>query len=207
MLKTWFLTGDWFIMDRQVTISVVNPPDWAAVAINPSTPAIGLGNTWQETMASLVIACHDRAPAEPYILKLKAELPAVKHVSSAVAIVDIVLTPEWQPYIDVYTETPNLITPPGETTNVTFTITNKGNGWTLIQTEIQDIPGWSLDIDPAQFMVDIGQSEDTILHIRPPATFFGVQSINLSFTPTRFDESGSPVPVTIQAGYSGFHKP
>lgn len=204
MLKAWYLIGSYLFTARTLNLSVLNPPSWAAVSINPQRPAIDFSNTWQETRATLTIACYSQAPAEPYTLYLKADLPALKRLSSATVVTPIIINPTWQPRIEVYVETPNIITPPNQITNVSITVTNLANGWTLVGTNITDNPGWNLTLDPAEFTIEhTYQSAHTTLHIMPPDDFNGTDSILIYFTPSHLEKIGQPVPVYIQATYLG----
>jgi hypothetical protein len=199
-LKAWFVFGRLSIPTQKIHLSVINPPDWAAISITPSNPYINIDNTFQEATAILQIAVHFDAPSEGYVLKIKAEAPRLGRLQQKDADLDLIFMPAWMPLLSIDLSQPYIRTPPNETTTTTIDITNLGNAECLVTANITEIIGWSIYLDQAQFWLSIGQTKSITLFLKPPENFQGIQEINISFTPSRHPgETGPPVPVTIHA--------
>jgi hypothetical protein len=197
ILKNWFISGKIITPPRTVRLSVINQPDWAAIAIKPTTPTIPLTTTWTEASSTITIACRDDAPAEPFTLKIKAEMDSMKHLSSASTILEITIEPEWIPLISIDT-IHGIVLPNNQSSNISINITNMGNGWTLVNTDIYEIQGWSLDLNPSLIMIDARHTNMTELYVLPPIDFTGDQIINMWFTPTHNGEIGPSHLIQIQ---------
>jgi hypothetical protein len=94
LLRIVFLQT-FIILSAQVQLTIENPPSWAAVSINPSSPAVAIATAWNYTQAVVTIAAHDDAPAEGFTLKIKATTPEIlnRHVGPATTTFDLVFAP------------------------------------------------------------------------------------------------------------------
>jgi hypothetical protein len=199
-LKTLFVFGRLSIPTQKIHLSVINPPDWAAISITPSNPYFDIDNTIQEATAILQIAVHFDAPSEAYALRIEAEAPRLGRIQKTDASVSLYFIPAWVPLLSIDVSQPYIRTPPNETTTTTIDITNLGNAECLVTANITEIVGWSIYLDQAQFWLSIGQTKTITLFLKPPENFQGIQEINITFTPSRFPgEIGPAVPVMIHA--------
>jgi hypothetical protein len=217
-LQTFIITS------AAVKITILNPPTWAAVSINPSPAYINIDTVFQETEAVLTIAAHDDAPAEGFVLKLKAETDYLlnKHVGPKEAFCDITFQPGYIPLIDVYTDNPTRIVGPQETVVFPIKITNLGNKRTLVTGRIINYPeGWSAQLSQSQITIPSAAEGNNVgmisLSIIPPYGFGwhnDLEDIYLDFTPEFSPPSsnnsaytGTPVPVQLTVRSRGFSTP
>jgi len=201
MLKIIYLFGKIYYPSQKIYFSPINVPDWASVAIIPNPSYINISNIFTKTTAILAIALHSDAPAEPCVLRLKAKAPALGRIGENQAELDVIFQPATMLIINVNPSQTDIITPPDQTTNISFHITNLGNIFTLVSTNVSEIPGWFISANPPYTWIEIGDTEQIILQIRPPHDFVGNQSIEVSFTPSHFFETGAPVPFILHAHY------
>lgn len=212
------------ITSASVKITVLNPPTWAAVSINPSPQYVDINNTFSEAQAILSIAAHADAPSEGFSLNLKAETDSLLngHVASQVASLDIVFKPGYIPLIDVYTENPTRIVGPQETVTFPIKITNLGNKQTLVTARIINYPnGWSPLLSQSQITIASVKEGNNVgylsFSITPP---YGMgwhnelETITLEFTPQFSPPSGNisnnigtPVPFQVTVRNRGFSTP
>jgi hypothetical protein len=199
-LKRWFVFGRLIFPTQKILLSIINPPEWAAIAITPSTPYIDVNNNeFSEATAVLQIALHSDAPAEGYTLEINAEAPRLGKILEKDASLDIIFQPAWVPLLDIYGHS-YIRTPPNETTTTTINITNLGNHECLVIANFTEISGWSIYLDPSQLWLSIGQTKPMTLLFKPPENFQGIQEINFTFTQLRYPgDNGPTVPFTIHA--------
>jgi hypothetical protein len=211
------------IMDAQVQLSVENPPDWAAISINPSTPAIGIGTNWNYTDASIIIAPHDNAPAQGFSLRLKAATSSIlnKHVGPSTAYYDLVFKPGYTPYIDIYTANPNRIVGPQDSVTFPIVITNKGNKQTLVTGRItSSLPdGWTAILSSPQILINSQAQGTLVFTVTPPygvgwhndLTTFSIEFTPQSYPPTTEDtingSIGRPVQFQVTVRSRGMSTP
>jgi hypothetical protein len=202
MLKIRFIWGSFIIPVSQVRLTVENPPEWAAISVNPTTPYIDLWNEWQTTNVTLTIALHDDAPPQVYSLRLKAKLNTnAAHISSSETFIDLLFKPEQIFRLSIYCPDWHLVTPPNQYTGTEITVSNLGNGWSYVTVNLTAVEGWWLRTDVSQFVLDPGKSQIVTLQLKAPEEFNGEQLINLTFTPSIPGMSGEPVPFQIIAHY------
>ena len=212
------------ITSAAVKMTILNPPTWAAVSINPSPAYVNIDSQFNQTTAVLTIAAHDDAPAEGFVLNIKAETDPVlnNHVAAKEAFVDITFQPGYIPLIDVYTESPTRIVGPQETVIFPIKITNLGNKRTLVTARILSYPeDWSVQMSQTQITIPSAADGNNIGYLScsviPPFGFGwhnDLETINLDFTPqfsppqgNNTDYIGTPVAFQITVRNRGFSTP
>lgn len=217
-LQTFIITS------AAIKITILNPPTWAAVSINPSPSYANINTEFNTTLAVLTIAAHDDAPAEGFVLKLQAQTEPIlnNHVGVKEAFCDITFQPGYIPLIDVYTENPTRIVGPQETVVFPIKITNLGNKRTLVTARILNYPnGWSAQLSQSQITIPSAAEGNNVgivsLSIIPPYGFGwhnDLQDIKLDFTPqfsppqsNNSAYTGTPVPFQLTIRNRGFSTP
>jgi hypothetical protein len=201
MLKMIYLFGKIYYPTQKIYLSSLNVPDWASVAIIPNPSDITISNIFEETTTILTIVIHHNAPAEPYLLRLKAKTPTLGRIGENQAEMDVIFQPKTMFIIDVNSSQTDVVTPPDQTTNISFHIMNLGNLLTLVSTNISEIPGWFISANPPNIWIEIGETRQITIQIRPPHDFVGNESIEGSFLPSHFLETGAAVPFILHAHY------
>jgi len=208
LLKTIFLFGRIYRPFQEITLSIINAPEWAAISFLDPNPYVTIDNEYQEARTALIIAVHDDAPAESYALKLKAETPQLGRILEDDVYITIVFQTAYVPLISVYSPQPNVETPPNKITTAPFEIHNQGNAQTLVTGEIEtELEGWTAYLNPSQVIIPIDEKAEMALVLKPPRHFNGRQQIQLLFTPYRSppsgDPPGTPVLFVVTAYYFG----
>jgi hypothetical protein len=224
LLRIIFLQT-FIILSAQVQLTIENPPAWAAVSINPSSPAVAIDTQWNYTQAVVTIAPHDDAPAEGFTLKIKAATPEIlnRHVGPSTTTYDLVFQPGYTPLIDVYTTNPNRIVGPQDPVSFPIVITNKGNKQTLVTARItSSIPqGWTPLLSSSQITINSaanGANTGTLVFTITPPYGTGwhddIQTFTLEFTPQFSPPQpdnpnyvGTPVPFQVTVRSRGFSTP
>jgi hypothetical protein len=213
------------IFSAQISITVVNQPEWAAVSITPSNPYVNIDNTFQNTTAILQIAAHSDAPAEGFTLKLHATVPPLlnQHIGAKEADLNIIFQPGYIPLINIDVENPSRIIDPQSTCTFKITITNLGNKETLVTGKVIQAPdGWAALLSQTQITIPSTKSAGNNVaslsfSITPPYGFGyhnDVGSILLEFTPQFSPPQGNnpsyigtPVQVPLIVRSRGFSVP
>jgi hypothetical protein len=218
-LQTFIITS------AHIRLSILNPPDWAAVSIPNADVYPDIDTEFQEVRSSVVIAAHDDAPAEGFVLNLKAEHDFLlnAHVAPQQAFLNINFQPGYIPLIDVYTEKPSRVVGPQEAVTFPIKITNLGNKQTLVTARIIDYPkGWAPLLSQSQIVIPAASDAGTnigemIFSITPPYGFGWhneLETITLEFTPefsppqpNTSAYTGTPVPFQVTIRNRGFSTP
>lgn len=215
------------ITNAQIKLTVVNPPDWAAISLANPNPYVPISTETQETQTTLQIAAHKDAPAQGFSLRIQAETDPVLngHVPSQEAYLDIQFQPGYIPLINVYTAEPNVVVAPQETVNFPIEITNLGNKETIVRARITDKPdGWATLLPQSQIIIPSarggGDNTDTLTFSVTPPYGFGwhneLETISLEFTPEFSPPQGggntsafvgSPVQFQVTLRNRGFSTP
>jgi len=203
-IKQCFLFGTFYQPLQKIQISVLNEPDWGTIFI--ANPKIDVRVDYDEVTTDLVIAVHSDAPAEPYNLQLKVEVPAIKRLKGKEMNYNLNFAAKYMPNIDVFSEQIVVLALPNQTEAVPIEITNLGNYWTIVNSEIiTNASGWSISIDPDQIEIAVDETNQVTLQFIPPEDFYGIQPIELMFTPSGsppyHEETGDPVTIVIVAYY------
>jgi hypothetical protein len=138
------------ISSVQVSLTVINSPIWATISINPPDPYINVDTQFQQATTILQIAVHSDAPAYPYTLRIKGEVPNIYTIDNSEAYCDVTFTPSYIPIFNLEIN-PSPQTPPNQPTFVPVSIYNLGNDFTKITAEIlniNELNGWIVYITP-----------------------------------------------------------
>jgi hypothetical protein len=190
------------VMNAQVKLSVVNPPNWAAISLATASVYIPIDSSPMVGKTALQIAAHKDAPAQGFSLRVMAQTDPVlnNHVQSKEAYVDIQFQPGYIPLINVYTETPNVIVSPQETVNFPIKITNLGNKESIVRARIVDAPdGWATLLPQSQIVIpsknEAGENDELLTFSVTPPYGLGwhndLETITLEFTPEFSPPSGA----------------
>ena len=208
-IRNIILFGSMITPMQIIYLDVVNTPDWATIYF--SEPELFVGFPTEENIreisTSLIIMIHDDAPAETYLLRLKAETYSLKRINGFSYQESIDFTPIYRPIISIGPLDNTIMTPPNQISFVPINITNEGNAKTRVTSEIvSELAGWSASIIPSQVILSIDETEQMTLVLMPPQYFEGIQQIELSFIPSRYpiaepDEVGTPLNVSIMTYY------
>jgi len=175
-----------------VTIEIVNKPDYCSADLSISQLSFLIDDEITVGHTHLVVAVNQYAPAfEPFNIQLKASVDSVfgpfgflPFIDGDQRIFNLSLIAEYFPLIDVTPEYGYLETTPGTTVIDPITVENLGNGKTLVDTHIINIPeNWIAILSPSQLAIEVNESEMTNLSITPPYDFYGYGVITVSFTP------------------------
>ncbi|MEA3457217.1 MAG: hypothetical protein U9R21_00890, partial [Candidatus Thermoplasmatota archaeon] len=114
----------------------------------------------------------------------------------------ITFTPEWLPLLDICADQSSVVTPPGETTNVSINIINAGNAWAIVEAEMDtELGGWISRISPCNVLIEVHEAEQMVLSLESPKDFNGTQPIELVFTPFHYSEIGPSYSISIELHY------
>ena len=182
-------------MDMEITLSVEDVPDYATVRVSPKVVNTVIGTQWNSEQCYVYISVNEDAPAyEISYFSLKATSVSIKGplglltwIHDAEHVQDIPFVPGYLAIIDIIPETTYIETPPGEITNLSILFENIGNGLTMVNAEIIQIPSddWWCYIQP-ETVLGVGESKNVPFFILPPGNFSGREDIRLSFTPSYF---------------------
>ncbi|MCK5261175.1 MAG: hypothetical protein KAJ44_03265 [Thermoplasmatales archaeon] len=182
-------------MGMEITLSVEDVPDYATVRVSPKVVNTVIEPHWNSEPCYYYIALSEDAPAyETCYFKLKATSISIKGpfglftwIHDAEHVEDIPFVPAYLPIIDITPETSYIETPPGEITNLSIFFENLGNGLTMVNAKIIQIPSddWWCYIQP-ETVLGVGESKNVPFFILPPGNFSGHEDIRLSFTPSYF---------------------
>ena len=189
-----------YLLDRwgdfmTIELSVEDVPDYATVRVSPKVVIRVIGTQWFSEECFVYISVNEDAPAyETSYFTLKATSVSIKGplgllswIHDAEHIQDIPFVPGYIAIIDITPETTYIETPPGEITNISILFENFGNGLTMVNAEIIQIPSdeWWCYIQP-ETVLDVGESKNVPFFILPPGNFTGYGDIRISFTPSYF---------------------
>jgi len=176
----------------EIKLAVEDVPEYAAVMVSPSAVHCSISAMWESEQCYVHVSVDENAPAyETSYFTLKATsasifkgplgfvpplIHAVEHAQ------DIPFVPGYIPIIDVNPETYSIETPPGQITELSLHMKNLGNGLTMIESEIIQIPSddWWCYIQP-ETILDVDETKDVPLFIMAPQNFTGHETIELAF--------------------------
>lgn len=191
-----------------VTIEIVDKPDYCSADLSNSQLSFLIDDEITVGQTKLVVSVNQYAPAfEPFNIQLKASVDSVfgpfgflPFIDGDQQIFNLSLMADYFPLLDVTPEYNYLETTPGTMVIDPITVENLGNGKTLVDTQIINLPsGWIAIISPAQLAIDVNESEMTNVSITPPWDFYGEGTITLSFTPKYYyNQAHQGTPVYIQ---------
>jgi len=193
-----------------VTIEVVEKPDFCTTNLSTSQLVFSVNDISTVEHMNLTIAVNEYAPAfSPFEVQIKASVDDVVGPFGFLTLIKgfeathmIAFEAGYRPLIVVTPEYTYLETSPGTTVIDPITVTNLGNGITRIIVDFIEVPqNWTVSINPPQIELLVNQSFIMNLSITPPIDFYGIETINLSFTPQKYPYQpgceGPPTNVTI----------
>lgn len=192
-----------------VTLEIEDKPSWCTVYL--TTPQLQFpvmeGTSIQDT--SLFVSVNEQAPAfEPFVITIKASVDTMmgpfgflSFIQGYVVTNEIYFMAGYHPGINVTPENYYLETTPGTPVTDPITVENLGNGKTLVDIQIIDLPqGWNAVLSPSQLVIEVDESSITNLTVIPPYNFYGMGTIELSFTPRYYNNpmyQGGPTYINI----------
>ena len=193
-----------------VNLDLAGLPDWCTASLtNPHIQFFITGSPSSQ-LTTLILAVDEHAPAfEPFGITIKAKVDTMMGPFGLLPFIKgcdvtntIYFSAGYLPIIEVAPESSIIETTPGSTVIDPITITNLGNGKTLVDSYITGVPpNWLVILDPQQLVVDINESGVTNLSIAVPLNYYGIETIELSFTPKFYDDplyQGAPINVYIR---------
>ena len=185
---------------QTIHLEVTNIPDWATIYF--SDPEIHVEIPYQgttiEVYSELLISPGEDAPCEPYIVYLKAYCDDIGRLNGFDYRCGLIFTPGYNPCLHI--SAPQFtITPRNQTTVIPINITNCGNKRTTVNGTIIEPPqGFQLTLIPENIFLDISETRQVFLKVKPPNDFIGDEIIPIEFTAKRFPyQSGSAVLVIM----------
>ncbi len=185
--------------DMEITLSVEDVPEYATVWVSPNVVHRFISPMWDSEQCYIHISLTEKAPAyETSYFTLKATSVSIKGplglltwIHDAEHVQDIPFVPAYLPIIDITPETTYIETPPGEITNLSIFFENLGNGLTMVNAEIIQIPSddWWCYIQP-ETVLGVGESKNVPFFILPPGNFSGRETIELAFTGSYYYDPG-----------------
>lgn len=196
------------ITNARVTLSVENPPDWAAISIANPDVYVSIDTTVQYAQTAIIITPHANAPSEGYTLVIKAHQDPLLngHVLAKDVETNIQFQPKAVPRINIIADQTSIWTSPKKITIIPMNVTNIGNVQTLVTAQINtSLEGWNAYVIPSQIILQIKEKQPMTLVLTPPDDFEGLQTIqvlfNVSTYPSFPGESGDILPILISAFY------
>ena len=185
---------------QTIHLEVTNIPDWATIYF--SDPEIHVEIPYQgttiEVSTELVISPGEDAPSERYRLNLKAFCDDVGRINGYDYSCSIGFTPAYVPCLEINAHQ-FTITPRNQTTVIPINITNCGNKRTTVNGTIIEPPqGFQLTLIPENIFLDISETRQVFLKVKPPSDYIGDEIFTLEFTAKSFPyQSGSAVLVIM----------
>jgi hypothetical protein len=191
--------------DVNVTVTIEDVPSWCTAYFTQPQLRFAVDGSSSTQQTSLFVSVNEHAPAfELFYMTINVSVDTLKgpfgflpFVQGSYTTAGIGFSATYRPLLDVTVEDPFVETTPGTTVVVPITVSNLGNGETLVSTIIDDPPeGWMFTIDPSQLIIGVNDSKVTNLSITPPADFYGERVISLWFTPrssTHPEYEGTPI--------------
>jgi hypothetical protein len=186
-IKNLFLFGTLYAPLQTIHLTVVNTPEWCNAYFSQPNISSSIDNEIVEVMTTFIISVTLDAPASPFTITIKAEVPTLKRLDEFTYEESMEFTPEYIPSLVIWTTDTSVETPPSQATPVDIIVKNLGNKKTQVLAEIQtELDGWDLSLNPPMEYVEIGEMSQFTLLIGPPADFDGFQTIILEFTARRY---------------------
>ena len=192
-----------------VTIEVTEKPDFCTTNLSTSQLSFPVKEVSTVEHMTLTIAANKYAPAEPFAVEMKFSIGDVVGPLGFLTLVkgfDFTLMMSfnvgYRPQIVVTPEYTYLETSPGTAVIDPINVTNLGNHITRIDVDFIEVPqNWTVSISPPVIEIPVNESFMMNLSITPPLNFYGIEAINVSFTPSRYPYipgcEGPPTYITI----------
>jgi len=192
-----------------VSLEIGNIPSWSTASLSDTELRFPISSTESSQIISVTVTVDEQAPA--YGLCSIPILASVGTVRGPFGVLSFVnecsqtatmnFLPGYHPHIIVEPASDYLNVTPGNTSYLPITITNLGNGRTVVFVNIVGFPSgdWLISI-PHQIVFEVNMSQEITLAVVPPSDFNGTDTIGISFTPHNADDysqHGEPVNITI----------
>ncbi|KYK22328.1 hypothetical protein AYK25_02700 [Thermoplasmatales archaeon SM1-50] len=178
-----------------VNLDVRDTPSWCTATLQNTQLPFLISETQVTQHTTLLVAVDEHAPAfEPFLITLYASVDTMIGPFGLLPFVygfeidrKIGFVPGYRAQITVTPESNFLETTPGTSVTDLITVENLGNGKTLVNIQIVDLPqNWVVIIDPSQLILEMNERKITRLIVTPPFGYYGVATILLSFTPRSY---------------------
>jgi len=177
----------------QIQLSIINTPDWCAASLTPQILVVKIGDD-EPLNAILAVSVNEDAPAfQEGVVKIKAETPEIQgfiftRVLEQVYEFDIPFAVGYFPLLSVEKENTYFEIPPLNTTKIPIAIENFGNGPTMVNIEILDIPNnWIINypknITFGSHVAGLNYKKEIEISVKSSKDF-SVKSIRINFTPS-----------------------
>jgi hypothetical protein len=202
----------YYIITRQyinISLEAGDIPSWVTAYLSNSLLRFPISDASSTQSTFLIVAVNEYAPAfSPFMVEIKASVNDVFGPFGFLTLIqgcEVTTNPifeaGYRPRIVVTPENYYLETSPGTTVIDPITVTNLGNHITTIEVDLIDVPqNWIVSIPP-QIVLPVNDSMIMNLSITPPLDFYGIETINVSFTPKIYPPrpgcEGLPTNVTI----------
>jgi len=152
LIKNQFFFGSAMAPQIQITLSVVEKPDWANIYFTQPSVLMDMPMPEEKSTISteLVISPYREAPARPYTITILASSNAAGKVQSFTLSKSITFTPSYIPMINVEVEKPMREVSPKETVNFIVKVTNNANKNTIVKFSYNAPKEWAPIINPRE---------------------------------------------------------
>jgi len=170
-----------------VNLSVIEKPDYCTAELDKNTVEFDFNNVFEENNFVLTFKINDsEAPAlkeSEIIIKADFKYNGSGLIATSSNTTSISFRPKYNSSIDINLSKEEEITPLKETT-IPINITNIGNGDTIVDIIIKDIPeGWNASVYPEELTIDVGKTADPVDLVFMSTKDFEEEKINLTFSP------------------------
>lgn len=217
-LRNIILYGSMIGPMQQITLEVLDKPDWADInlAKNDILTNIPNENNPIEKTTSLILSPYEEAPAQPYTITLKASCDQIGRINKFSTQITISFTPSFVPTITIIPENPTRTVGPRESVNFEIKIKNEANKKARITPRINTSASeWSPTINPPFFDILPGAEESFTFSVYSPYDFGWhneIQSFQIDITtqifPLNEDAAvGGPYAIYLRLNNYGFSMP
>jgi len=217
-LRNIILYGSMIGPMQQITLEVLDKPDWADInlAKNDILTNIPNENNPIEKTTSLILSPYEEAPAQPYTITLKASCDQIGRINKFSTQITISFTPSFVPTITIIPENPTRTVGPRESVNFEIKIKNEANKKARITPRINTSASeWSPTINPPFFDILPGAEESFTFSVYSPYDFGWhneIQSFQIDITtqifPLNEDAAvGGPYAIYLRINNYGFSTP
>jgi hypothetical protein len=193
-----------------IHLGVNNAPIWAQISFteNQILVSIPQGEEVVRESTSLIIFISDDAPANTYLISLKASVNPIGRINGNSYQESISFTPEYSPFIEV-TGINSVVTPPGQSVSFPIYVKNIGNKISTVDisiTNLEDLEDWTPTVNPQLITLDINKIGVFWIGVIAPIDFSGIATMYLHFSIEAYPPGASENIGNFQY-YIQFHYP
>lgn len=180
-----------------IELEIIDKPEWCDTSIDDPIISIKIPpkqNIKYSGYSNLYVTVTEKAPAfEKFPITIKATMDRelkgpfrfITLLSPATITKNVTLiVGYWVPMGYYFPEGIEIETPPLIEKQLPIIAHNFGNGKTLLECEIiESPPGFLVNFDPENLILEVGEENTTYLKITAPSNFSGRETIITSFTP------------------------